>query len=289
MDNRFFFVGNNTFSNNTGVFGGAWNINNVVILTDEGTVIFENNKGIYGGALYIAKTTTFATKACKLKLKFIDNKAVTSGNSVYFATSPQDTMQKCPFNNISLKEVNSIALSMTRAEETELQLMPGQNIFINVSITDYFGNPSSCTADVYLLCNDLVYSCFDKQVNLNGPDHVVLVQTDITAYTVLDTKLSISAPQMLENTAVLLLLICRNNAEIRMVVPLNISSCPLGFVYNEIEGVCKCADITANYGTVICSETLGIACITQGYWYGPFNNTNRTVYVSALCSFPECS
>ena len=74
-----------------------------------------------------------------------------------------------------------------------------------------------------------------------------------------------------------------------MVVPLNISSCPLGFVYNESEGVCKCANIIKNHGTVICSETLGIACITQGYWYGPFNNDNTTMYVSAPCSFPECS
>ena len=47
-----FFAGNSTFSNNTGVFGGACNIDNVVFERDEGTVIFENNKGLYGGALY---------------------------------------------------------------------------------------------------------------------------------------------------------------------------------------------------------------------------------------------
>ena len=84
-----FFAGNNTFSNNNGVFGGACNIHNVMFqMNDEGKVIFENNKGIYGGALYLA-TIAFSMTVCKLKFKFIDNKAVTSGNSVYFATSPQ--------------------------------------------------------------------------------------------------------------------------------------------------------------------------------------------------------
>ena len=124
-----FFTGNNTFSNNTGVFGGACNIHNVRFRRDEGTVIFENNKGIYGGALYLV-TVFFSMTVCKLKLTFTGNKAVTSGNSVYFATSQRDMMQQCPLNHISLAEVNSLAFNMTRAEETALQLMPGQNIFI---------------------------------------------------------------------------------------------------------------------------------------------------------------
>ena len=63
-----------------------------------------------------------------------------------------------------------------------------------------------------------------------------------------------------------------------------------GFVYNTSEGVCKCANIITNHGTVICSENLGIACIvTQGYWYGPFDYDNTTTYVSAQCSYPDCS
>ena len=40
---------------------------------------------------------------------------------------------------------------------------------------------------------------------------------------------------------------------------------------------------------MICSENLGIACITQGYWYGPFDYDNTTTYVSAQCSYPDCS
>ena len=73
------FGGYNTFSNNTGVFGGACNLQNILLETNvslfqgkgfytagtcrygpcigclnKGTVIFENNKGIYGGALYLA-------------------------------------------------------------------------------------------------------------------------------------------------------------------------------------------------------------------------------------------
>ena len=95
-------VGNNTFSNNTGVFGGACNLQNVILFQSDvkTTVIFQDNKGIYGGALYLAKTT--AECDVNFKLNFFGNKAVTSGNSVYYATSPQDTFLQCSFINISL-------------------------------------------------------------------------------------------------------------------------------------------------------------------------------------------
>ena len=115
----------------------------------------------------------------------------------------------------------------------------------------------------------------------------MLAQKEVGAYTEVDTKLNISAPQMLGDTTVCMLLMCPN-AELSIM--LNISTtCPLGFAYNTSEGVCKCANITTNHGTVICSENLGIACITQGYWYGPFIINNTTTYVSAQCSYPDCS
>ena len=280
--------GNIYFTNNTGVLGGACALNNVLIQTDAvGNVIFDRNRGVYGGALYL-NNIALSDRKCKLKLELIDNTATISGNAAYFASSPAQIIAICPFNHINSNDVSSLALNIQR-ENTAYSLIPGQNMYINISITDYFGSVSSCTANVYLLCDSLLYSCYDKQIRLNGPSDVVLAQTDIAAYSVVDTKLSISAPQMLENTEVSLFFICKNSAQIRMVVPLNISTCPLGFVYNTSEGVCKCANITTNHGTVICSENLGIACITQGYWYGPFDYDNTTTYVSAQCSYPDCS
>ena len=156
-------------------------------------------------------------------------------------------------------------------------------------MSDYYGSPSSCTADVYITCDNWVFTCLHKHIRLNGPDHVVLAQKEVGAYTEVDTKLSVSAPEMIGDTTVHLLFMCRNDIQTGLTIKLNISTCPLGFVYNTSEGVCKCANITTNHGTVICSEYLGIACITQGYWYGPFDYDNTTTYVSAQCSYPDCS
>ena len=283
-----YLYGNIYFINNTGLLGGACALNNVLIQRDTmGNVIFDRNRGAYGGALYLNNIALSDTQ-CQLKFGIINNMATTSGNSIYFASSPAQIIGKCPFNRVYFSDVNSLALGIQR-EDTVCTLIPGQNMYINVSITDYFGSVSSCTANVYLLCDSLLYSCYDKQIRLNGPDNVVLVQADIATYSVVDTKLSISAPQVFGKTEVSLLFICKNSAQLRMVVPLNITACPLGFIYNTSEGVCKCADIIKNDGTVICSEKLGVACITQGYWYGPYDYDNTTTYVSAHCSYPDCS
>ena len=134
------------------------------------------------------------------------------------------------------------------------------------------------------MCDNSLYICSRKHIRLNGPEHVVLAQKIVQAYTEVDTKLSISAPLVLGDTKVDLLLTCQNTG---LSIELNITTCPLGFVYNSSENICKCANITTNHGTVICSEKLGVACITQGYWYGPLDNT--TMYVSAQCSYPDCS
>ena len=153
-------------------------------------------------------------------------------------------------------------------------------------MTDYFGSPSSCKAEAFILCDKSQFICPRKHIRLNGPDYVVLTQKEVGVYTEVDTKLSLSAPQVWGDTAVHMFLIC---PYLGFSIKLNISKCPLGFVYNANNSVCKCANITKNDGTVICSENLGIACITQGYWYGPYDYDNTTTYVSAQCSYPDCS
>ena len=79
--------------------------------------------------------------------------------------------------------------------------------------------------------------CSRKHIRLNGPDHVVLAQKEVEAYTEVDTKLNISAPQTLRDTTVRMFFMCPIAG---LSIKLNISTtCPLGFVYNTSEGVCK--------------------------------------------------
>ena len=274
------------FTNNTGVHGGACGLHNIVMKIEastEGKIILEGNTGVYGGALYLNKAI-ISDRKCKLKVEFINNTATKSGNSVYFATTPQGAVPNCSFNDTHTTDISSPASNMKRKEENALSLIRGQDIYISVSVTDYYGSPSSCTADVYLMCDNSLYICSHKHIQLNGPEHVVLAQKGVQAYTEVDTKLSVSAPLMLGDTKVNILLMCQNTG---LSIELNITTCPLGFVYNSSENICKCANITTNHGTVICSEKLGVACITQGYWYGPLDNT--TMHVSAQCSYPDCS
>ena len=280
------------FINNTGVFGGGCGLHNANVMiqrNDEVNIIFQDNSGVYGGAVYL-NNTTISDATCKLKVKFINNTAITSGNSVYFATTPRGVLPNCSFSDIKFTDISAPAFNMSYYEDDTLfSLIPGQSIYINVSVTDYFGSPSSCTADVFIMCDNWIFICLRKHIQLNGPEHVVLAQKELGIYTEGDTKLPISAPQVLGDSNVQLLLKCRNDIQTEMVITLEISRCPLGFVYNINESVCKCANLTTNHGTVICSENLGVACITQGYWYGPFNIDNTTTYVSARCSYPDCS
>ena len=274
------------FTNNTGVHGGACGLHNILMkieASSEGKIIFEGNTGVYGGALYL-NNAIISDRKCQLKVEFINNTATKSGNSVYFATTPQGAVPNCSFHDIHTTDISSSASNIMHKGENALSLIRGQNIYISVSMTDYYGSPSSCTADVYLMCDNSLYICSHKHIQLNGPEHVVLAQKDVQAYTEVDTKLSVSAPLLLGDTKVNILLMCQYTG---FSIELNITTCPLGFVYNSSENICKCANITTNHGTVICSENLGVACITQGYWYGPLDNT--TMYVSAQCSYPDCS
>ena len=277
------------FTNNTGVLGGACNLHNVHMMIETNNSIFEGNSAVYGGALYLNNTKLSETK-CNNKVRFINNTATTSGNSIYYATIGRDALPNCSFSDIPLADISSPAFNMQYKGDSTISLIPGQNIYMNVSVTDYYGSLSSCTADVYPICdNQWLFVCLNKHIRLNGPDHVVLAQEEVGNYTEVDTKLSISAPRVLDNTTVEILFMCRNNLKTRLNINLTISACPLGFVYNTSEGFCKCANVATNHGTVICSANLGIACITRGYWYGPFTTNNTTISVSAQCSYPDCS
>ena len=285
------FKGYIRFINNTGVLGGACGLYNAHMMIRTNTsseVIFRDNIGMYGGALYLNNTIISET-TCKSKVTFINNTATIIGNSVYFATIPRGALPSCSVSDIHLADIASPTFSTKNEGDVTLSLIPGQNIYMNVSVTDYFGSPSSCTADVYIMCDNWLFICVYKHIRLNGPDHVVLAQKELTAYSVVDTKLSVSAPKILENTTIHMLFMCRNDIQTGISIELNIRTCPLGFVYNISRGICKCADVTTNDGTVICSEILGVACITRGYWYGPFDYDNTTTYVSAQCSYPDCS
>ena len=184
-----------------------------------------------------------------------------------------------------MKDVGSAANNITlHSQDTAcshcLSIFPGQNIIVNISITDQFDQPSLCTAGVSILCDGQIYTCFDQHIKLSGPDSVMLVQPPNTNSSIIDTNLVLQSPNYSEFQNVLLKLLCKNsNANI--TITLNISSCQEGFLYDSMLNVCKCAIKTDH---TVCSTVLGAVCVSHGYWYGQVGNE----YIVARCKYSEC-
>ena len=253
--------------------------------------VFKGNSAVYGGAVYIQTySITVVSPQWHVQTFFENNTAVTAGNSIYFATNPNTTVEKNKYlfkMNNSTNNIGSLATSIsfiTIGNTTNFNLFPGQTIIVNFSIMDFFGFPSSCTADVYLKCNNRLHSCLNEPVRMKGPETVVIAQNPNTNMVTVDTGLIVLSPEGPDvNNNISLLLRCQNLEHTGTEIPLKITKCPLGFIYSQADSMCKCAEVLKNT-TFVCSAKFGTACVLHGHWYGTdFNNT-----FIARCSFPDC-
>ena len=290
--------GNVVFANNIGFLGGAFAAYNkdINIYTISSTYLkFIGNYALYGGAGYIEKMA-FGICDDNLTINFTDNSAVTNGDTIYFSTDPSNTVKPVYCKNVprlnTVKGIHSYATNLSyvpNLDSTEHLIFPGQELIVNITITDYFGLPSSCTADIYLQCDNMLLLC-PQQVTLKGPETVVLAQANNTTYSTIDTGHILESSQDVNNN-VSVLLRCRNTANAQVMIPLNITQCPLGFYYSQKERVCKCIEGVGD-NLFVCSSRYGGSCVAHGYWYGEFatdNSTGSTAYTVSKCSFPECA
>ena len=79
------------------------NVHLMIQTNTEGKITFEGNAGVYmvRGALYL-NNANISDKTCKMKVNFINNTAIKSGNLVYFATTRQGVVPNCSYNDIQL-------------------------------------------------------------------------------------------------------------------------------------------------------------------------------------------
>ena len=290
--------GNILFTNNIGILGGAiaaYNKDIDIHSKSSTRLTFIGNSALYGGAGFI-ENMVFKLWG-NLKINFTDNNAVTNGDSIYFSTDPSMTVESFASKNATLNTVNGIHsyannLSyVPNLSNTQQPIFPGQELIVNISITDYFGQPSSCTADIYLQCDNRLLACpqLPQQVKLKGPEIVVLTQADNTTSATIDTNHILESPQDVANSSVSVLLKCRNTANTQLVIPLNITDCPPGFYYSQTERVCKCVEGVSDSTLFVCSSRYGGSCVAHGYWYGEIATGNgTTAYTVSKCSFPEC-
>ena len=280
-------AGKLSFEDNAGIYGGALSLGICGPLTflKDTHLIARNNVAQYGGFMYVNHTTNSDCNNASFLLK--ENFATSAGDLLYLVTPSSN------FNCSSLlgnnNKLDSVATNLSyHSDRRLLSVFPGQEIFINVSLTDYFGHPSSCDGDVALRCDDGNAVCSDEKIILEGPGGIIISQAANTHYVYLNTKHSVSSYQEI-NTSVAVEVTCKTIDQfhtLSLVVHLNIVKCPLGFVYNPSERVCECGNRVNNF---ICSTEFGAACVARGYWYGPIDDSNSIKYAVASCSFSQCS
>ena len=282
-----------SFKANAGTLGGALSLGICGSLTfhEDVHMIGKNNVAQYGGFMYVNHTTNVG---CNQLSSFLlkENIATSAGDLLYLVTPTVPF--NCSLSQNNNDEFNSVATNLSfLSDETSLSIFPGQGIFINVSVTDYFGHPSSCVADVFLQCDDGNAVCSTENINLEGPGSAIISQTANTHYINLNTRHAVSSRQNI-NKSVAIEFTCITIDQLHplsLVIPLNVIKCPLGFVYNPSHRVCECVNYENISTNFICSAEFGAACVAHGYWYGRIRNddSNTTVHTIANCRFPQCS
>ena len=286
-------MGNLEFvANNAPGRGGAMSLYSITInISCQSTIKFKNNFARYGGALYVDNLQKSSLGVCQTILEFNDNRAVILGDAVYIQSFSSDLymfLSECSrnLNKIDIASAASNIIVLNLNENNYLSIFPGQNILLNISITDYYRKPSFCNADVTILCNGTSYNCrydlFIKNIKLLGPDNVVLVQPPNTSSSIIDTNLRFQSPNQTGDQNISLYLSCKNsNTEVGINIALNITNCPVGFQYDLMLNACPCAIGTKH---TLCSTVLGAVCVSHGYWYGQVHNE----YIVARCKYSEC-
>ena len=282
------------FYRNNGLLGGAVYTERSVLGIEAGSnITFVNNTGIYGGAIYRNGQSQelnclfdfeYQSSGSNLaNVSFINNRAVSSGNSIYFY-EPNITCQyeiEMPeisfFPNLStIQQVSSDATALYFHEPVtfengtnRLELILGQNIILNVSVYDFFNSSSFAEINIYLLSPN--GEEFDIDYDLQGFRHIS-IETGINTPDLYIKGLPITDKPVEDYT----LGIIGFKLEKKIVLTLN--PCPIGFNYNQEQRQCECiAD-----DEIVCDNTTALACIQNGYWLGTVQGSSAIAPCASL-------
>ena len=293
------YFNNITFYNNTGVYGGGMSLYQTHIYLT-GPLIFERNTALFGGAIYIAKTeihhssiphyTTFdhITFSSNFAGRFGADVFIEDGFSVsdiIHYTFPCNKVTT--LNHVTGEHIISGPHSITINPQSNstITLFPGQNLTYSATVTDYFGNLTSCLVNTILECENT----FCEHVQITGETQSLLSTGNYI------TNLYLTSNVDHHDYSIILWFLCLDtNAE--AYAYMNLTTCPLGYVFQTLQksqrilGTCECVDIAS--GVVQCDFVLGAACIRHGYWLGKVNADDvplvDTLDHTAPCQYPYC-
>ena len=156
--------------------------------------------------------------------------------------------------------------------------MLGQSFEINPISHDVFSQLTQGSAIVSMICVNCNTSDagYDLRFNMVGQKLLDLNNTAII------TPFQVVGPQDSDQDNDTLLVLLTNTIPSAVgYLHLNITSCPLGYVYSKETQKCECFSSENLY----CGVEHNVTCIKYGYWFGPAHNSS----ISANCPNGLCN
>ena len=232
-----------------------------------------------------------------MTVSFLYNTALESGQAIYLSTPGGcfvDSRSSLPFMDESIYHYESTdqnkTLITTPPGRIEFgspakneggvyttQVVLGQSFEINPISHDVFSQLTQGSAIVSMICVNCNTSDagYDLRFNMVGQKLLDLNNTAIiTPFQVVGSQDSD------QGNDTLLVLLTNTIPSAVGYLHLNITSCPLGYVYSKEKQKCECFSSENLY----CGVERNVTCIKYGYWFGPAHNSS----ISANCPNGLC-
>jgi len=313
-----YMSGNVLFQENYGINGGAIHLMGMawITLSPNLKLTFERNSAfLLGGAIFSAYSIPHPIKDSRyciirfenesllpsdqnMTVSFLYNTALESGQAIYLSTPGGcfvDSRSSLPFMDESIYHYESTdqnkTLITTPPGRIEFgspakneggvyttQVVLGQSFEINPISHDVFSQLTQGSAIVSMICVNCNTSDagYDLRFNMVGQKLLDLNNTAII------TPFQVVGPQDSDQDNDTLLVLLTNTIPSAVgYLHLNITSCPLGYVYSKETQKCECFSSENLY----CGVERNVTCIKYGYWFGPAHNSS----ISANCPNGLCN
>lgn len=302
---------NLTFSNNTGINGGAISLEGFasLLVSPNVTILFEENHALnHGGAIYsviINDHMLFTKAACPINFKnaphdidpsvhieFIHNTAKTSGHSIYLSSllpcqiaysgyvsniiGPNNTFNKSCFDFVESNSTDQIATAPSNYKYKNMS-MKSNAININVNPGEPYYLQLHLQDDLGKTVNETLFQAF-----VDNFKHSSLFISESNRY-ISKNYIIVKGPE--DNTAQVLLQTVKKPL-LNILLNVTTNHCPAGYKYNSTSKICDCK--ASNYfGIKSCApihKGSDETYICKSTWAGYIKGKNgKKEFVTAPC------
>ena len=300
------FAGNTTFTNNTGIRGGAIYVDgkSVMELIENVVLHFEHNSAIIeGGAIYAQAIKTDSSSSrhicvfdslqtlleseASYKVEFSNNTASGKYQSIYVGSS-KDCLNSS--NNGSVLLNNSkiftyesnqsgqfisfpLTLDLDFSPKSDdgcrLEVMLGEKFYLIPTAKDIFSNIAYLTVNLAL-----VYRSGSNRVKiLENLDLVSPRKVSMDNFTHLNPLYIKGKEEYVGRNNLYLEVLFEQEGSYHLKyeeLQVELVNCRTGFVYRDQTEICECIKDS----NLVCDTNNSYACVRYGYWFGDFNQTD---------------